>query len=116
MKVKRVFQNKKKTFHICNELKENGLDTLWIPPVTPGDEKKTYTSVARNPPVRTGGYTKKTRAAGYRSFCISPSLSTRSECLERTRLPHLAISSRSVAMFCPVVVRKSPVIAALIPT
>ena len=26
-------------FHICNELCENGLDVLWIPSVSPGDEK-----------------------------------------------------------------------------
>ncbi len=37
MKAKRVFQNKKKTFHICNRLKENNLDILCIPPVRTGD-------------------------------------------------------------------------------
>ena len=59
MKVKRVFQNKKKTFHICNKLRENGLDALWIPPVTPGDEK--YIPALRGipPPVRTGDILKR---------------------------------------------------------
>ena len=54
------------------------------------------------PPVCTGGYTWKTRDAGYRRFGIAPSLSTRSEFLEKRGVVvhppvQLGVSNGSIA-------------------